>query len=156
MFFKFKYHNNKFLVYLFIILVSCQFQEPTKNHGILFLENRSNQLKAEVNNKNDVVRLLGQPHTKSISNVDDWIYIERVMTKGSYHRLGQNVLKSSNVLVLTFDKYGVLKEKRFLNKNDIKKMTFSKKETENNLSKKSFVESFLSSVKTKMYGNRKK
>tara|TARA_B100000886_G_C20352680_1_gene461588 strand:- start:470 stop:940 length:471 start_codon:yes stop_codon:yes gene_type:complete len=156
MFFKFKYHSNKFLVYLFIILVSCQFQEPTKNHGILFLENRSNQLKAEVNNKNDVVRLLGQPHTKSISNVDDWIYIERVMTKGSYHRLGQNVLKSSNVLVLTFDKYGVLKEKRFLNKNDIKKMTFSKKETENNLSKKSFVESFLSSVKTKMYGNRKK
>ncbi len=156
MFFKFKYHNNKFLVYLFIILVNCQFQEPTKNHGILFLENRSNQLKVEVNNKNDVVRLLGQPHTKSISNVDDWIYIERVMTKGSYHRLGQNVLKSSNVLVLTFDKYGVLKEKRFLNKNDIKKMTFSKKETENNLSKKSFVESFLSSVKTKMYGNRKK
>ena len=156
MFFKFKYHNNKFLVYLFIILVNCQFQEPTKNHGILFLENRSNQLKAELNNKNDVVRLLGQPHTKSISNVDDWIYIERVMTKGSYHRLGQNVLKSSNVLVLTFDKYGVLKEKRFLNKNDIKKMTFSKKETENNLSKKSFVESFLSSVKTKMYGNRKK
>ena len=156
MFFKFKYHNNKFLVYLFIILVNCQFQEPTKNHGILFLENRSNQLKAEVNNKNDVVRLLGQPHTKSISNVDDWIYIERVMTKGSYHRLGQNVLKSSNVLVLTFDKYGVLKEKRFLNKNDIKKMTFSKKETKNNLSKKSFVESFLSSVKTKMYGNRKK
>ena len=156
MFFKFKYHNNKFLVYLFIILVNCQFQEPTKNHGILFLENRSNQLKAEVNNKNDVVRLLGQPHTKSISNVDDWIYIERVMTKGSYHRLGQNVLKSSNILVLTFDKYGVLKEKRFLNKNDIKKMTFSKKETENNLSKKSFVESFLSSVKTKMYGNRKK
>ena len=156
MFFKFKFNNNKFLVYLFIILVNCQFQEPTKNHGILFLENRSNQLKAEVNNKNDVVRLLGQPHTKSISNVDDWIYIERVMTKGSYHRLGQNVLKSSNVLVLTFDKYGVLKEKRFLNKNDIKKMTFSKKETENNLSKKSFVESFLSSVKTKMYGNRKK
>ena len=124
MFFKFKYHNNKFLVYLFIILVNCQFQEPTKNHGILFLENRSNQLKAEVNNKNDVVRLLGQPHTKSISNVDDWIYIERVMTKGSYHRLGQNVLKSSNVLVLTFDKYGVLKEKRFLNKNDIKKNDF--------------------------------
>ncbi len=152
----FKNHKFYLIFIFFIILNACKLQEPTKNHGILFLENRSNQLKAEVNNKNDVVRLLGQPHTKSISNVDDWIYIERVMTKGSYHRLGQNVLKSSNVLVLTFDKYGVLKEKRFLNKNDIKKMTFSKKETENNLSKKSFVESFLSSVKTKMYGNRKK
>ena len=156
MFFKIKNHTISIYIVLFTILTSCQLKDPDKNHGILFLENRSNQLKAEVNNKNDVVRLLGQPHTKSISNVDDWIYIERVMTKGSYHRLGQNVLKSSNVLVLTFDKYGVLKEKRFLNKNDIKKMTFSKKETENNISKKSFVESFLSSVKTKMYGNRKK
>ena len=154
MIFRHIYFYNTILISIFFLFSNCQVN--TKNHGILFLENRSNQLKAEVNNKNDVVRLLGQPHTKSISNVDDWIYIERVMTKGSYHRLGQNVLKSSNVLVLTFDKYGVLKEKRFLNKNDIKKMTFSKKETENNLSKKSFVESFLSSVKTKMYGNRKK
>ena len=153
MFFKFKYHNNKFLVYLFIILVNCQFQEPTKNHGILFLENRSNQLKAEVNNKNDVVRLLGQPHTKSISNVDDWIYIERVMTIGSYHRLGQNVLKSSNVLVLTFDKYGVLKDKSIIDKEEMNKIRISKSKTKNDLGKRSIVGDFLQSLKQKMYKN---
>ena len=33
-------------------------------------------------------------------------------------------------------------------------MKFSKKNTENNLTKKSFVEKFLSSIRTKMYGNK--
>ena len=41
------------------------------------------------------------------------------------------------------------------NKNDTNKIAFSEKETKNGLSKKSFVESFLSSLKQKMYGNRK-
>ena len=58
------------------------------------------------------------------------------------------------MLVLTFNKYGVLNEKQFLNKDDIKKLSFSKEITENNLTKKSFVQSFLSSIKSKMYGNR--
>ena len=63
-----KDHINFFLLFTFIFLLNCQLQEPTKNHGILFLENRSNQLKVKVNNKNDVLKLIGNPHTKSISN----------------------------------------------------------------------------------------
>ena len=102
-----------------------------------------------------VIKLIGQPHTKSISNEDNWIYIERVLSKGSYHQLGKNVLKTNNVLILTFNKYGVLVDKNLLNKNDINKMRFTKKITDNNLSKKSFVQSFLSSVKSKMYQQRK-
>jgi len=130
-------------------------QEPTKNHGILFLENRSNQLKVDVNNKNDVLKLIGNPHTKSVSSEDNWIYIERVLTKGSYHKLGQNIVKTNNVLILTFDKYGILKKKDFLDKNDINKLRFSEKITENNLTKRSFVQNLLQSVKSKMYQNRK-
>ncbi len=150
-----KDHINFFLLFTFIFLLNCQLQEPTKNHGILFLENRSNQLKVKVNNKNDVLKLIGNPHTKSISNEDSWIYIERVLTKGSFHKLGQNIVKTNNILVLTFDKYGVLVQKDFLNKNDINKLEFSEKITENNLSKKSFVQNLLQSVRSKMYQNRK-
>ena len=150
-----KDHINFFLLFTFIFLLNCQLQEPTKNHGILFLENRSNQLKVKVNNKNDVLKLIGNPHTKSISNEDSWIYIERVLTKGSFHKLGQNIVKTNNILVLTFDKYGVLVHKDFLNKNDINKLEFSEKITENNLSKKSFVQNLLQSVRSKMYQNRK-
>ena len=128
-------------------------QEPVKNHGILFLENRSNKLVLNNSNKNDTLKIFGQPHTRSLDNDDQWIYIERTLSKGKFHKLGQHTLKTNNVLILTFDKYGVLKNKDFYNKNDIKKISFSKKSTENKLSKKSFVESFLSSVKEKMYGN---
>ena len=38
---------------------------------------------------------------------------------------------------------------------DIKKLEFSEKITENELSEKSFVQKFLQSVKQKMYSNRK-
>jgi outer membrane protein assembly factor BamE (lipoprotein component of BamABCDE complex) len=149
----FRYHNFFFLI-VFCILIGCQFQEPTKTHGILFLENRSNQLIVNKHNKNDVIKLIGSPHTKSFENNNDWIYIERILTKGSFHKLGQNVLKTNNVLVLSFNKYGILDKKNFLNQDDLNKLSFSKDITDNNLAKKSFIESFLSSIKAKMYSNR--
>lgn len=139
---------------MFLILIGCQLQEPTKTHGILFLENRSNQLTVKKNNKNDVLKLIGSPHSRSFNDEDEWIYIERVLTKGSFHKLGQNVIKSNNVLVLSFNKYGILNSKNFLNQGDLNQLSFSKSITDNDLSKKSFVESFLSSIKSKMYSNR--
>ena len=146
-------NHNKLLI-LFFILIGCKLQEPTKSHGILFLENRSNQLVVKKDNKNDVIKLFGSPHSKSFNNDDEWIYIERVLTKGSFHKLGQNVIKSNNVLVLSFNKYGIINQKKFLDQSDLNKLSFSKDITDNDLSKRSFVESFLSSIKSKMYSNR--
>tara|TARA_Y100000996_G_scaffold407759_1_gene385781 strand:+ start:626 stop:1093 length:468 start_codon:yes stop_codon:yes gene_type:complete len=154
MFFNFKYHKNLFVFFIFFILLSCQLKEPYKNHGIIFLENRSKKLVVNTSNKNDVLKIIGQPHSKSISDENEWVYFERILTKGGYHKLGQNVLKSNNVLIINFDKYGILKNKKFLNKYDKKTVKFSKDNTENELSKKSFVEKFLNSVRSKMYSNR--
>ena len=147
-------NHNTLLLMLFFILIGCKLQEPTKSHGILFLENRSNQLVVKKDNKNDVIKLFGYPHSKSFNNDDEWIYIERVLTKGSFHKLGQNVIKSNNVLVLSFNKYGIINQKKFLDQSDLNKLSFSKDITDNDLSKRSFVESFLSSIKSKMYSNR--
>ena len=155
MFLKSKNHNYFYLIFLFFSLVNCQFQDPYKNHGITFLDNRANKLFVQKTNIHDVIRILGQPHSKSISDEKTWIYIERVLTKGEYHKLGKNILKSNNVLVLEFDKYGILQTKKLLNKEDIKKISFSNEETKNEITQKSFVEKFLTSVKNKMYGNRK-
>ena len=155
MFFCFKNHFNRLFIVLFTILTACQLQEPTKNHGIVFLENRSNKLIINNSNKNDVIKIIGQPHSKSINSEDIWIYIERTLSKGKYHKLGQHVLKKNNTLVLEFDKFGVLISKKIYGKNNTNKIAFSKQETKNELTKKSFVESFLSSLKQKMYGNRK-
>ena len=148
--------NYSKLIYslLFIILIGCQIKESSNTHGILFLENRLNKLSINKTNKNDVINIIGQPHSKSISNENEWIYIERVFVKGKFHKLGQNVLKSNNVLYLEFDKFGILKNKKLFDKDDLKKIAFSSKETKNDLSKRSFVEGLFSSLKRKMY-NRK-
>ena len=151
MFFEIKYHLIKILLLLLFILVGCQLKDPDKNHGILFLENRSKSLIIQKSNKNDIIDRLGQPHSKSFDNEDIWIYLERTLSKGKYHKLGQHVLKTNNVLVLHFDKYGILNDKKIYTKDDINKVEFSKNTTENQLSKKSFVESFLSSLREKMY-----
>ena len=145
-----KNHIKILLIIFFNIVIGCKLQEPLKTHGIIYLENRSNEIKLEISNKNDVITIMGQPQIKN-DDEETWIYIERILSKGKYHKLGQHVIKENNVLVLNFDKYGVLKNKSFYTKEDINKISFSKKNTENELSQKSFVEKFLESMKQKMY-----
>tara|TARA_A100001015_G_C14912836_1_gene681159 strand:+ start:693 stop:1166 length:474 start_codon:yes stop_codon:yes gene_type:complete len=156
MFFYFKNHFIVLSIIIFIILSSCKLQDSNKSHGIVFLENRSDKLILGNSNKNDVINIFGQPQIKDELDANTWIYLERTLTKGKFHKLGKNILKDNNVLVLEFDKYGVMQSKKFLNKKDINKINFSENTTKNDLSKKSFVQSFLESIKQKMYGNRKK
>ena len=73
MIFNIRYHFKKTYFILFFILLNCQLQEPAKNHGILFLENRASQLTIMKTNKNDVVKILGQPHTTTYNENDIWI-----------------------------------------------------------------------------------
>ena len=147
---------NKFTIVLILVILSnCQLKKATKNHGILFLENRFNKLQINKSNMNDVIRIVGTPHTKSISDDQSWIYIERILAKGEYHKLGKNLVLRSNVMVLDFDKFGILKDKNIYDKNKIANIKFSKDITVNNLSQRSFIQEFLQSIRTKMYGNRK-
>lgn len=154
MFTKFEIHKRFYLLLLLIIISNCQLKDTRKTHGILFLENRANKLEVNKSNKNDAINILGNPHTKSFDKENDWIYFERVFVKGKYHNLGKNILQSNNILYLEFNKYGILVSKNFFNKDDIQKMSFSEKITQNDLSKKSIVESFFSSLKSKMYGKK--
>ena len=149
-----KYHKNLILINFFILIAGCQLQEPSKIHGILYLENRIKQLKVNKDNTNDVIQLIGQPHTKSIDSDKTWIYVERILTRGSYHKLGKEVLRTNNVAVLKFDKFGVLKSKTLYDKEKINKIKFNPNRTNNKITQKSFVEKFLSSVKAKMYGKK--
>ena len=119
MFFTFKYHINLFFIFIFIILIGCKLQEPLKSHGIIYLENRSIKLTVNVSNLNDVIKTMGKPHIKEEevnSSSETWIYFERTLTKGQYHKLGQHVLKDNNVLVLNFDKYGICMNSLYKNR----------------------------------------
>mgnify|MGYP001463047426 CR=1 FL=1 len=149
-----KHYYKIILFILFFILTNCQLQDPLKTHGIIYLENRSNKLVIGNTNKNDVVAIMGQPQIKDETNQNTWIYVERIISKGKFHKLGQHVLTSNNVLILDFDKYGVLTNSKFVDKEDMNNIEFSEMETENELTKKSFVENMLQSIKQKMYRDR--
>ncbi|HIC42179.1 MAG TPA: outer membrane protein assembly factor BamE [Pelagibacterales bacterium] len=152
------FRHMKETVYLLLILlftISCQRNEIVKTHGIAYLEKREKLIFVNKSNKNDTINIFGQPSTKGMTNDNLWIYIERTMTKGKMFKLGRNYLTKNNVLVLEFDKYGILKKKELSSIEDMKKLTFAKNITENEIRKENFVYSFLSSVRQKMQTQRK-
>ena len=146
-------------IYLFIALLifitGCQRNEVIKTHGVAYLKKREKLIIVNESNKNDTVAILGQPSTTGMVDNNLWIYIERTRTRGKLLKLGRNYLKKNNILVLEFDKYGILKEKKFYDKGDMKKVNFAKNITENEIRKENFVYSFLSSIRTKMESKRK-
>ena len=149
-----KHKETLYIIFFCFFLNNCQIVDANKSHGINFLENREKALQVGKTNKNDIIKLIGNPHTVSIKEKDVWIYFERTITKGKLIRLGQNVLKKNNILELKFNKYGILDEKKIYTKDDMKKVKYSTTKTANNVSQKSFIGKFLSSVKQKMYGKR--
>jgi len=154
--FVFRKHNCIFYIILFSLLLNnCQIREQNKLHGVVYLENREKLLKVGSDNKNNVIELLGQPHSKSLSKNDNWIYFERKTSKGKLIKLGQNVLKTNNVLELKFDKYGVLISKKIYTMNKMNSVKLSKEVTVNDINSPGFMQKFLSSIRQKMYGNKR-
>ena len=143
-------------MFLTVFLSNCQKNRVIKTHGIFYLQNRAVLLKVQSSNRNDVIKILGKPHSKSLHEQNTWIYIERTRTKGKLLKLGRNVLLNNNVLVLKFDKYGILEEKLFYDKKGMNEYKFAKTETKNAVRRGTFVQSFVNSLRQKMRANAKK
>ena len=74
-------------------------------------------------------------------------------TKGGVHRLGNDIFLNNNVLVVKFNNLGVLEEKLFYDKNKMNNHNFSKEVTDNVVTRGTFLDSFLSSLRNKMRAN---
>ena len=151
---KSKHLNLLIILILSLFLVNCQKNRVVKSHGIIFLDKRETLLKPNITNKNDVISVLGEPHIRSIHEKNTWIYIERTRTKGKIYKVGKNVLLNNNVLVVKFDEYGILNEKLFYDKNKMNTVKFSEEITENVVTRGSFLQSFVSSLRSKINQNR--
>ena len=143
-----------FLLSVFL-LFSCQQNQVIKTHGVAYLKKREKLIIVNQYNKNDTIKILGQPSTKGMVDDNVWIYIERTRTRGTVLKLGRNYLKKNNVLVLEFTSYGILNKKEFYDKSKMEKLTFVKGKTENEIRKENFVYSFLSSIRQKMETKKK-
>ena len=143
------------LLLILLVVTGCQRNTVIKTHGIAYLDKREKLIIVNKSNKNDAISILGQPSTKGLTDDNLWIYVERTLTREKLLKLGRDYLKKNNVLVLEFNKYGVLVKKEFYDKNNMKRLSFSKNITENEIRKENFIYSFLSSVRQKMQTKRK-
>ena len=149
--------KNLLLISLFTIITNCSLNLVDDHHGVYFIEKKMKKIQVNTTNKNDLVKIFGEPSTKSTFDNDVWIYIERKIT--NTHFLGKRELIVNNVLVLEIDERGLLAKIDFYNIEDMKKINFDKDNTQIVYGKKSFVYDFLASIRQKIndpLGVRKK
>jgi outer membrane protein assembly factor BamE (lipoprotein component of BamABCDE complex) len=103
-----------YIIFLSLIVSNCSFKPVVKHHGIPFLEKKQSSLVINKTNKNDIIKILGNPSTKSKFDNDVWIYIERKQTQSKLTNLGKMKIYKNDVLVLEIDNYGILKKKNFI------------------------------------------
>ena len=151
--------NKIYFIIIFLCIANCSFNKAIKHHGVNFLEKKQEKLILKITNKNDIIKILGPPSTKSTFDNDVWIFIERKTTTKKLFKLARQKILLNNVLVLEIDSYGLLVKKESYNMEKMNDLDFSKRETENVYSKKSFVYDFMSSMRQKLndpLGKRKK
>ena len=143
--------NKKIIFTILIIFISnCSLNKVVKHHGVHFLDKKQEKLVLNVSNKNDILKKLGPPSTESTFDNDIWIYIERKETKTSMTTLGRRKLTVNNVLIIEINDMGILVDKKFLDKDDMKVVNFSKNKTGVITSKESFVYEFLNTLRQKI------
>ena len=68
---------KKILILSIILLSSCTLNKIVQHHGVHNLEKKQAKLRINETNKNDIIRLIGPPSTKSTFDNDIYIYIEK-------------------------------------------------------------------------------
>ena len=142
--------NKLYIFFLFLILSNCSFKPVVKHHGVPSLEKKQKSLIINKTNKNDIVKILGNPSTTSKFDNDIWIYIERKQTQSRLKNLGKMKIFKNDVLVLEIDNYGILYKKKLYKKNDMRNIKISDASTQSGFQKNSFIYEFLSSMRQKI------
>ena len=146
-----------FIISLFIS--SCTLKKVEKHHGVRFLDKKQEKLIINKSNKNDILKLLGSPSTKSSFDNDLWIYIERKTDNSSLTKFGTKRIVVNNVLLLEINNKGLLEKKELLDLKKMQDLKFSEKATVGKYKKNTFLYDFLSSMRQKIndpLGKRKR
>ena len=137
-------------IIILLFISNCSLNKVIKHHGVNALNKKKDKLTVNISNSNDVEKLLGPPSTKGIFDKDLWIYIERKTSSSRLLRLGKKDLIVSNVLIIEINNKGLLSNKIFLNKEQMNNIKFDTSITNMNMTKRSFVYSFLNSMRQKI------
>ena len=152
---------RKLFIFIIISLFisACTLKKVEKHHGVHFLNKKQEKLTINQSNRNDILKLLGSPSTKSVFDNDLWIYIERKTDNSTLTKFGSERIIVNNVLLLEINNMGLLATKEFLDLTNMQDLKFAEQTTENQYRKSTFIYDFLSSLRQKIndpLGKRKK
>ena len=111
---------------MLIFIVNCSGNKVTNYHGVKLLDKKIDKIEINITNKNDLIKLIGNPSTVSDFDKNRWYYFERLKTNQSLIKLGNQKIKKNNVLIVDLNDYGIVKNKKLLiidDMNDVKKIS---------------------------------
>ena len=139
-----------YIILFLLVATNCTVKKVVKHHGVPFLEKKQTSLIINKTNTNDIIKVLGNPSTKSKFDNDIWIYIERKQTQSKLKNLGKLKIFQNDVLVLEINDYGILQKKEFYNIDDMENIKISKDTTTTKFKKNKFLYDFFSSMRQKV------
>ena len=142
-------------IFIFLITLNCSTNKVSINHGFKSLETKFEKIKVNRDNKNDIIKIIGPPSTKSDFNENKWFYIERRKTNLDIKKLGKKTIEINNILIVEFNEIGILVDKRLLNKDNMNDVKYVKTITQKDFKKSNFLFNLFSSFREKMNQNIK-
>ena len=141
---------KKLILIAFIFIISCSANKLSNFHGSKSLEKKFSSIEKNKTNKNDLVKLIGQPSTISDFNTNKWFYIERLKKNQSLFKLGRQKIKKNNILIVEFDNKGILTTKKLLNLNDMKDIKYLEEITEKEFEQDNIIYNVFTSLREKI------
>ena len=139
-----------FIIFLFLFILNCSSNKVSKNHGFISLESKLDKIYVSKTNKNDIINLIGPPSSISDFDKNKWFYIERKKTNQSLFKLGIKKISKNNILIVEFDNKGILKDKKFLDLNNMNDIKYVENITEKDFTKTNIMYGVLSSLREKI------
>ena len=141
---------KKLIFIIFIFIISCSANKLSNFHGSKSLEKKFSSIEKNKTNKNDLVKIIGQPSTISDFNTNKWFYIERLKKNQSLLKLGRQKIKKNNILIVEFDNKGILTTKKLLNLNDMKDIKYLEEITEKEFEQDNIIYNVFTSLREKI------
>ena len=137
------------IISIFLFTLNCSLNKVSNTHGFRFLDSKYDKIIVNKSNKNDVKKIIGPP--SDISNFNDtWFYIERQKVNQSLIKFGIKKIEKNNVLIIEFNKMGMVSDKILLDLNDMNDIKIAEKKTKKKFQQDNLVYNIFSTLREKI------
>ena len=137
------------IISVFLFTLNCSINKVSNQHGFRLIETKYEKIQLNKSNKNDIRQLIGPPSSKS--DFDDiWFYIERKKTNQTLMKLGKKKISKNNIILIEFNKMGLVSDKKLLNLNNMNDLKFAENKTKKRFSQDNLLYGILSTFREKI------